>query len=411
MPNAAAAPRSTADPAAEEPSVEPSGIAYDPMDPVLDEAPYEVWRAMRDRQPVYLDSRRGFWALSRYEDVAAALKDTTRFSSAHGNVLELMSPEPVDSGMMILNDPPSHTRLRRLVSRAFTLRRTAALEEDVRAICRELLDALDPGPDGGEVDLMQEYAAQIPSRVISRLLGVPGEDRERIRLLIDECFHLDEEHGFVNDVALTAMGELGSYLDRRLKHLAEQPGDDLLSALTGAGLTRRETIDFAMLLVMAGTETVGRLLGWAALLLDEHPDQRADLVADPSLVPQAVEEVLRFEGPSPVQARFTTEDVTLHGTTIPARSVVLLLTSSAGRDERQYGPDAGVFDIHREQRHHVSFGYGVHFCLGASLARLESRVALEELLARFPTWSVDRDRSVRAHTSTVRGWSRLLVRL
>ena len=156
-----------------------------------------------------------------------------------------------------------------------------------------VLDALDPGPGGGEVDLMQEYAAQIPSRVISRLLGVPGEDRERIRLLIDECFHLDEEHGFVNDVALTAMGELGGYLDRRLRHLAEEPGDDLLSALTGAGLTRRETIDFAMLLVMAGTETVGRLLGWAALLLDEHPDQRADLVADPALVPQAVEEVLR----------------------------------------------------------------------------------------------------------------------
>ena len=383
-------------------------VEYDPLDPVLDEAPYEVWRAMRDQQPVYRNERRGFWALSRYEDVAEALKDTTRFSSAHGNVLELMSPDPVDSAMMILNDPPGHTRLRRLVSRAFTLRRTAALEEDVRSVCRELLDAIDAS---AEVDLVQEYAAQVPSRVISRLLGVPGEDRERVRLLIDECFHLDEEHGFVNDVALTAMGELGGYLDRRLRHLAEEPGDDLLSALTGAGLTRRETIDFAMLLVMAGTETVGRLLGWAALLLDEHPDQRADLVADPALVPQAVEEVLRFEGPSPVQARFTTEDVTLHGVTIPARSVVLLLTSSAGRDERQYGPDAGVFDIHREQRHHVSFGYGVHFCLGASLARLESRIALEELLARFPSWTVDRNRSVRAHTSTVRGWSRLLVRL
>ena len=383
-------------------------VEYDPLDPVLDEAPYEVWRAMRDQQPVYRNERRGFWALSRYEDVAEALKDTTRFSSAHGNVLELMSPDPVDSAMMILNDPPSHTRLRRLVSRAFTLRRTAALEEDVRSVCRELLDAIDAS---AEVDLVQEYAAQVPSRVISRLLGVPGEDRERVRLLIDECFHLDEEHGFVNDVALTAMGELGGYLDRRLRHLAEQPGDDLLSALTQTGLTRRETVDFAMLLVMAGTETVGRLLGWAALLLDEHPDQRADLVADPSLIPRAVEEVLRFEGPSPVQARFTTEDVTLHGVTIPARSVVLLLTSSAGRDERQYGPDADVFDLHREPRHHVSFGYGVHFCLGASLARLESRVALEELLARFPTWSVDRDRSVRAHTSTVRGWSRLLVRL
>lgn len=385
-----------------------TAIDYDPLNATLDAAPYEVWRAMRDEQPVYRNEQRNFYALSRYEDVAAALKDTATFSSAHGNVLELMSPEPVASGMMILNDPPSHTRLRQLVSRVFTLRRTAALEGDIRAICTELLDGLAGDRD---VDLMQEYAVQIPSRVISRLLGVPAEDRERVRLLIDRCFHLDEERGFVNDVALSAMGELGDYLDRRLQQLSQEPGEDLLSELTGAGLTRKEAVDFAMLLVMAGTETVGRLLGWAFLLLEEHPEQRAALVADASMVPAAVEEVLRYEGPSPVQARFTARDVTLHGVTIPARSVVLLLTSSAGRDERQYGQDADRFDIHRESRHHVSFGYGVHFCLGASLARLESRIALEMLLDRFGTWTIDRDRSVRAHTSTVRGWHHVVARL
>ena len=180
-------------------------VEYDPLDPVLDEAPYEVWRAMRDQQPVYRNERRGYWALSRYEDVAEALKDTTRFSSAHGNVLELMSPDPVDSAMMILNDPPGHTRLRRLVSRAFTLRRTAALEEDVRSVCRELLDAIDAS---AEVDLVQEYAAQVPSRVISRLLGVPGEDRER--LVCDDC-------GFINYVnPKIVVGSVALWEDRIL---------------------------------------------------------------------------------------------------------------------------------------------------------------------------------------------------
>lgn len=242
------------------------------------------------------------------------------------------------------------------------------------------------------------------------LLGVPTADREEVRRTIDTIFHIDPQAGMFNEVSIDALGTLDAYLTRLVTELAADPGDDLLSDLTRTDLTDREVVEFGILLVVAGTETVGRLLGWACLLLDEHPDQRAAVAADLGLVPRVVEEILRYEGPSPVQARLTNRPVTLHGVTIPARSKVLLLTSSAGRDERKYGADAGRFDIHREPEHHVSFGYGVHFCLGASLARLESRVALETLLRHHPTWEVDHGRSVRAHTSTVRGWERIVVR-
>lgn len=383
------------------------GIDYDPVDPAIDAAPYGIWQRMRDESPVYRNDRLGFWALSRYDDVATALKDTDTYSSAYGNVLELMAEEPLSTGMMILNDPPGHTRLRHLVSRAFTVRRIAQLEGTVRAICEELIAGWVPGED---FEFIADYAAQIPSRVISELLGVPTADREEVRRTIDTIFHIDPQAGMFNEVSIDALGTLDAYLTRRVAELAADPGDDLLSDLTRTDLTDREVVEFGILLVVAGTETVGRLLGWACLLLDEHPDQRAAVAADLGLVPRVVEEILRYEGPSPVQARLTTRPVTLHGVTIPARSKVLLLTSSAGRDERKYGADAGRFDIHREPEHHVSFGYGVHFCLGASLARLESRVALETLLRHHPTWEVDHGRSVRAHTSTVRGWERIVVR-
>jgi cytochrome P450 len=238
---------------------------------------------------------------------------------------------------------------------------------------------------------------------------VPAADRAWVKDKIDTTFHIEPEVGMVNDVSLTARIELDGYLTRLLTERAAAPGDDLLSGLTQADLTLREGADFANLLVSAGTETVARLLGWAAVVLDEHPDQRAELVADPSLVPNAVEELLRYEAPSPVQGRWTNRPVELHGTEVPAGAKVLLLTGSAGRDERQY-PGADRFDVRRRFDQHVSFGYGIHFCLGASLARIEGRVALEEALRRHPSWQVDRERAVRVHTSTVRGWSSVPVR-
>ncbi len=391
-------------------------LYWDPFDIDIDADPYGVWRRLRDEAPLYRNDRYDFWALSRFADVESASTSPKVFSSAHGTVLEIMTDQPMEAGeMMIFMDPPEHTRLRSLVSRAFTPRRMSLLEDRVRELAAGLLD---PHVGSGSFDYVQDFGAILPSMVISTLLGVPDADRAHVHHLIDTMFHIEPGVGMINDVSFTARIELFEYLDGQLADRLAHPHDDMLTDLANAeiaepdGSTRRlttqETIEFALLLVSAGTETVARLLGWAAMLLDEHPDQRADLVADTSLIPNAVEELLRFEAPSPVQGRWTTEPVELHGQVVPADSKVLLLTGSAGRDERKY-PDADRFDIRRQFDHHVSFGYGVHFCLGAALARMEGRIGIEETLARFPEWTVDRAGARRLHTSTVRGWTNVPV--
>jgi cytochrome P450 len=290
----------------------------------------------------------------------------------------------------------------------------AALEDYVRKLCAELLD---PQIGRGGFDYVQDFGAQLPSRVISELIGVDPADREEIRKTIDLTFHLDPEKGMINDVSLPAQIKLHEYYCEQIESRRRTPRDDMMTALTEAEiatdqgprrLTTSEAADFTSLLVSAGTETVARLLGWAGALLASYPAERDLLDADPSLLPGAVEETLRYEAPSPVQGRFVTSDIELHGTAIPAGSKVLLLTGSAGRDERKY-PDADRYDVRRSFDGHVSFGRGPHFCLGASLARLEGRVALEETLTRFPEWEVDHDRAVRLHTSTVRGYEKLPI--
>jgi len=369
---------------------------------------------MRDEAPLYRNDRYDFWALSRYEDVEAAHRDPATFSSAHGTVLEIMGTDDLSgTGQIIFMDPPEHTILRSLVSRAFTPRRMSALEADVHTMCAELLD---PFVGSGGFDYVQDFAAQLPSRVISRLVGVPDEDREEQRVNIDEIFHIEPGVGMINDVSFNARIRLYEYLRQLVEQRTRHPHDDLVSVLCRAEitdehgearrLTPEETTDFALLLFSAGTETVMRLLGNAAVVLPQHPDQRADLVANPEVIPNAIEELLRFEAPSPVQGRWTTRDVTLHGTTVPAGSKVLLLTGSAGRDERVY-PDPDRFDVRRQMKQHVSFGYGIHFCVGAALARLEGKVALAETFARFPEWQVDPAQVVRQHTSTVRGYAQV----
>jgi cytochrome P450 len=249
--------------------------------------------------------------------------------------------------------------------------------------------------------------------VISELLGVPEDQREEVRHAIDDTFHIEPGVGMINDFSLMARIRLWELLEGVIEARRAHPEDDMISDLVQAevtdedGSTRRltteEVSNFVNLLISAGTETVARLLGWAAVTLDQHPDQRAELVADPGLLPNAVDELLRYEAPSPVQGRWTTRDVELHAAVVPKDSIVLLLTGSAGRDEREY-PDAERFDIHRRFANHVSFGYGIHFCIGAALARMEGRIALEEALRRFPDWQVDHEAAVRLHTSTVRGW-------
>jgi cytochrome P450 len=385
-------------------------LYWDPFDTTIDSHPYEIWRRLRDEAPVYRNERYDFWALSRFADVEAAHLDPKTFSSAHGTVLEMMHPDPPSTAQMIFMDPPEHTRLRALVSRAFTPRRVSRLDGRIREICTTLLDAT---AGSRSFDYVQDFGAVLPSMVICSLLGVPARDADEVRETIDRIFHIEPGVGMINDYAFRARIELHEYLKDQLERRMVEPVDDMLTDLVRAEITEddgavrhlslRESAEFANLLISAGTETVARLLGWAAVILDEHPHQRADLVADPEVVPNAVEELLRFEAPSPVQGRWTTRDVELHGRVIPADSKVLLLTGSAGRDERKY-PDAHRFDVRRHFDHHVSFGYGVHFCLGAALARMEGRIGLEETLRRYPEWRVDHAASRRLHTSTVRGW-------
>jgi cytochrome P450 len=391
-------------------------LRWDPYDEVLDDDPYPMWKRMRDEAPVYRNEELDFWALSRFDDIERAHKDPATYSSAHGTVLETMGPDSTASRMMIFLDPPDHTVLRSLVSRAFTPRRIAGIEGRVREICAELLDPL---VGAGQFDLVQDFAAQLPSRVISSLVGVPPQDQERTRLLVDDLFHIEPGVGMVNDVSAAAGLELVVYLSELFEERLRDPRGDLLSALASAeiagdeGTKRRltpdERVEFAFLLYTAGTETVAKLLGNAGVVLGRHPDQLAELVSTPALIPSAIEELLRFEPPSPVNGRCLTSDVEVHGALIPAGSRVLLLTGSAGRDERAF-PDPDRFDIHRSMAHHLTFGYGVHFCIGAALARLEGRIALEELLRRFPGWVVDAQGVERAHTSTVRGYRCVAIR-
>ncbi len=391
-------------------------LYWDPFDTAIDTDPYAIWRRLRDEAPAYYNDRFDFFTCSRYEDVETAHRDVKTFSSAHGTVLEMMTDDTFPGGqMMIFLDPPTHTMLRSLVSRAFTPRRVAELEEPVRAICADLLDP-HVGHEG--FDYVQDFAAKLPSAVISTLMGVPAAEREEVREHIDLIFHIEPGQGMVNDTSFSAMIWLAEYYAGLLNERRRSPTEDMTSALTEVevtdpeGVTRRltdeELLGFLNLIVSAGTETVARLLGWAAVVLAEHPDQRAELAADPELLPGAVEELLRYEAPSPVQGRWTTRPVELHGVTVPENSKVLLLTGSAGRDERHYDePDR--FDIHRGADSHLSFGHGIHFCLGAALARLEGRVGLQETLARFPAWEVDHDRAKRLHTSTVRGYAEVPI--
>lgn len=390
-------------------------LYWDPFDVDLDTDPYECWRRLRNEAPVYRNDRYDFWALSRFADVQSASADPRTFSSSRGTVLELMGSDMTNTTMIIFMDPPEHDSLRALVSRAFTPKRVSALESQIRAVCSDLLD---PFVTGSGFDYVQDFGAQLPSTVISMLLGVPDSERKEVLHHIDTIFHIEPGVGMINDVSIGAQIWMMDYISERLAERRAQPRDDLFTAIVQAEipdesggtrrLTDREATAFGNLLVSAGTETVARLLGWAGVVLDQYPDQRAELAGDFSLLPNAVEELLRFEAPSPVQGRWTTRPVEMHGTTIPADSKVLMITGSAGRDERRFA-DPDRFDIHRSVGTHVSFGFGIHFCLGAALARLEGRIALEETLKRFPSWQVDHDRAERLHTSTVRGWKSVPV--
>ena len=396
---------------------QPDDLRWDPFDESLKDDPHPVWKRLRDEAPAYYNEEYDFWALSRFEDVERAHRDPHRYSSAHSTVLEAMTEEPQSEGMMIFLDPPEHTALRRLVSKAFTPRHVAELEHEIRTLCAGLLDA-QQGQES--FDYVQDFGARLPATVIAMLLGVPPSDREDVRHHIDGLFHVEPGVGMANAASLESGAWLFDYLGRQIEERELNPRDDMFTDLVQAeiqgsdGVLRRltppECTAFGILLVSAGTETVARLLGWAGLILAENPEQLTALAQDADLIPNAIEELLRYESPSPVQGRWLTEEVELHGHRIPANSKVLLLTGSAGRDERVY-PQADQFDIRREFRLHVAFGYGIHFCLGAALARMEGKIALEETFKRYKSWTVDKERAVPLHTSTVRGYQRLPIRV
>ena len=373
--------------------------------------PYPIYRRLRDEAPVYRNDELGFWALSRHEDVAAAHNDPATYVSSGGVTIEGYEK---DSPFLIVQDPPSHTWHRKIVGRVFTPRRIADLEPFIRSRCATLLDQFRAAD---EFDIVTDFSVQLPLSVISELLGIPEEYRGAVHRLSNQVLsreNLDDpvQAEAVMNASLELMQLYLGLVQERRKHLR----DDVISLLIETevtdeeGGTRRlgdEEIAYRFLeLGAAGHETVAKLIPNGVVALAWYPDQRRELVTDPSLMKGAVEEMLRWEPPSHLQGRTAARDVTLHGVTIPAGDRVMLITGSATHDERVYD-EPELFDIHRVVQHPVTFGFGIHVCLGAHLARLEIRIAFEELLARFPDFDIDGTRAVRHVLTNVRGLSNL----
>jgi cytochrome P450 len=391
-------------------------VYYDPFDFEIDDDPHPAWKRLRDEAPLYHNDKYNFFALSRYADVARALPDWETYRSGKGTTLDIiLNAIEVPPGVILFEDPPLHDLHRRVLSRVFTPRRMEAIEPLARQFCAQVLDPLI---GAGRLDFIADLGAWVPMRAIGYLLGIPEEDQAAIRDNTDHLIELRDGKGLREvpaDLFERSYQMLADYIDWR----AEHPSDDLMTQLLNAEveeadgtrrqLTRTEVLNYTGTLAGAGNETTTRLIGFIGQLLGDHPDQRRQVVADPSLIPDAIEEVLRYEAPSPVQARCVARDAECYGQTVPEGSVMLLLNGSANRDDRQFD-DPDRFDIHRRPAH-LSFGQGLHFCLGSALARMEARVVLEEVVKRWPDWEVNYDNAAMAHTASVRGWARLPVTL
>ena len=385
-----------------------SDLYYDPYDVEIDADPYPTYTRLRDEAPLYYNERLDFWALSRFADVEAALKDTTRLSSAKGDILEVVKADPVmPPGVFINEDPPEHTMHRGLVSRAFTPGRMKKLEDQIRAFCAACLDPLQ-GDD--RLDFVLDLGAQMPVKAIGMLMGIPEADQVSVRdAAVRKLRNNPGEPLKVTKERYFSGRAYAEYVAWRAKN----PSDDLVTELLNVEfedlsgrrrkLSQEELLTFIAVIAGAGVETTGRLFGWMGKVLAEHPDQRAEVAKDRSLVPNTIEELLRYEPPGPHVARYVTEPVEYHGQIVPAGSALLLMVSAANRDERRFD-DPDRFDIHRQIGQSLTFGHGAHYCLGAALARIEGRIALDEVLNRWPEWEIDWDGVLRAPTSTVRGW-------
>ena len=381
---------------------------YDPFNYEMHDDPYPIYRELRDNAPAFHNETYGFWALSRYDDCQAAVRNFKVFSSAQGTSLEELKAQVKN---LINTDPPVHSQLRHLISDMFTPARVAPLEDAVRAMARELIM---PHLARGEMDVIADFAAKLPMAIICRLLGFRQEDEDMLRDLTDRVVHRDEGVFEMPEDGMHATLALYEYFNAEIaERLRGSSRDDIVNTLIKAReagtITHDELLGYIYVLSIAGNETTTKLIGNICYQLHHHPDQAAILRDDMSLLPSAVEETMRFDGPTQMMARTTTCDVEMHGRTIPAGSKVALLFISANRDERHY-VDAERFDIRRNPRDHLGFGGGLHACLGAALARLEARVAMEELLTLVGEFEVSEDRLERMYSPNVRGYTRVPIR-
>jgi cytochrome P450 len=389
---------------------------FDPFSDVFFNDPYPTYKRLRDEAPVYYNDTYGFYALSRHEDVSEAYKNHEVFSSSHGVDLGTMTSDEPIHPILIMMDPPEHNRMRVLVSRVFTPRAIGAQEPMVREVITRFLDEADPQ----QFDVVHDFSALFPVEIITRMLGVPPESRQDVRLWLDRTLTREAGQIGMSEDGMAAAMESGLMYYNLIVSKRETPGDDMISRLIAAELknddgsiSRLDDVEiagFTSLLGGAGAETVTKLIGNAAVLFADNPEQWQKVLDDPARIPAAVEEILRYHPPAQYVGRWTLEDVTLHGVTIPKDSPVLLVNGSASRDERAYD-EPNRFDIDREQGQNIGFGYGIHSCLGAALARMESRIAIELLRERMPRFEVDRAGLRRVNMTNVAGFSHVPVKV
>jgi cytochrome P450 len=391
-------------------------VEFDPFSEAFFDDPYETYRHLRDNEPVYFSERYGFYALSRYADVVAAHQDNERFVSSYGVTVDgLMEHQRLDTNILIVMDPPEHDRQRKLVSQAFTRRAVEGLEPLVSGVIHGYLDDL---ADRERFDVVADFAALFPVEVISAMLGVPAADRQQIRLWTDEFLFRSPGDPKPTQEGMTASLEMAGYFLELARQKRARPDELIVSRLIDARitgddgtprkLTDEDVASFSVLIAAAGSETVTKLIGNGVVLFDTHRDQWQAVVDDPGVIGGAVEEVLRYQPPSQYQGRFAVADVGFEGGTIPAGSPTLLLTGAATRDPREF-ERSDEFDIARGGRTTLAFGYGAHSCLGAWLARLESRIAFAEISRRWPEFAVDTTGLRRVTMSNVGGYSRVPI--
>jgi cytochrome P450 len=393
-------------------------VEFDPFSDDFFNAPFNTYRRLRNEAPVYRNEMYGFWALSRYEDVEPALRDCETYSSARGITMDmyLSEPDPTSPPMIIMMDPPQHTLMRKLVNKVFTPRAIADLE----SMIREKVTDVANGLNSKSFDVVADFGAIFPVEIISTMLGVPPEHRQQVREWSDKQLERRPGDFHVPPDGVEAAEQIAAFYYELVCERRARPQDDMISRLTQVDVVRGDDVvkltdleiaAFAMMLGGAGAETVVKLIGNAAVTFAANPQQWSTLRDDRSKISNAFEELLRYEAPSHYQLRYSTRDVTLHGTTIPESSIVMLINGSATRDERAF-VDADRFDIDRTPSgHNLNFGYGVHSCLGAALARMEGRIALDVMLDLMPEYEVDTAGLRRVAMANVAGWSNVPVRV